>query len=312
MKIDRLLAMTILLLNRERVSAKELADRFEVSTKTIYRDMETLNQSGIPIVAYQGTSGGFEIMEQYTITRQYLTLNEISAVVAAVKGMNTALDDSNLDTLLEKVKALLHRVDRIDGESKGTGMIFDFNPWSQSAPAKEKINTFRQAIEKSVRVKIRYMNRNGTESERVVEPANLILKGYVWYLQAYCMLRGDFRVFRLNRIQELTLRSEPFVRRESPSLEQYAWDLEWSREIEQEMILTFHPKVRYRIEDSFPPAVITIQEDGSIQVKGRFPIDDWFYGMLLSYGDHVKVEQPDSVAKEIVRLAQKVIERYCN
>ncbi|SDF44843.1 Predicted DNA-binding transcriptional regulator YafY, contains an HTH and WYL domains [Fontibacillus panacisegetis] len=312
MKIDRLLAMTILLLNRERVSAKELADRFEVSTKTIYRDMETLNQSGIPIVAHQGTSGGFEIMEQYTITRQYLTLNEISAVVAAVKGMNTALDDSNLDTLLEKVKALLHRVDRVDGEPKGMGMIFDFNPWSQNAPAKEKINAFRQAIEKSLRVKILYMNRNGTESERVVEPVNLILKGYVWYLQAYCTLRGDFRVFRLNRIQELTLRSEPFVRRESPSLEQYVWDLEWSREIEQEMILTFHPKVRYRIEDSFPPAVITTQEDGSIQVKGRFPIDDWFYGMLLSYGDHVKVEQPDSVAKEIVRLAQKVIERYCN
>ncbi|MNI23483.1 hypothetical protein D3C73_770720 [compost metagenome] len=191
-------------------------------------------------------------------------------------------------------------------------MIFDFNPWGQSDRVKEKINIIRQAIEKSIRVNIQYMNRNGTESERVVEPANLILKGYVWYLQAYCTLRGDFRVFRLNRIQELALLNEPFVRVESPSLEQYVWDAEWSREIEQEMILTFHPKVRYRIEDSFSPAVITILEDGCIQVKGRFPIDDWFYGMLLSYGDHVKVEQPDSVAKEIVLRAQKVIERYCN
>lgn len=312
MKIDRLLAMTIILLNRERVSAKELAERFEVSTKTIYRDMETLNRSGIPIVAHQGTSGGFEIMERYTIARQYLTLHEISSIIAAVKGMNTALDDSSLDTLLEKVKALLHRFDRSDIKSNGTGMIFDFNPWGQSDVVKEKINIFRQAIEKSLRVKIQYMNRNSTASERIIEPTNLILKGYVWYLQAYCTLREDFRVFRLNRIQAPKLLSSgTFVHRESPSLEQYAWDSEWSREIEQDIILTFHPNVRYRIEDSFPPAFISVLADGSIQVNGRFPIDEWFYGMLLSYGDHVKVVKPDSLAKEIVHRAQKVIERYC-
>ncbi|MNO20986.1 HTH domain protein [compost metagenome] len=310
MKIDRLLAMTILLLNRERVSAKELAERFEVSTKTIYRDMETLNQSGIPIVAHQGTAGGFEIMEQYTIARQYLTYNEISAITAAVKGAATAIDDSMLDTVLEKVKALLGKADRTDSGTNGAGLIFDFNPWGQNVRTREKMNMLRQAITQSQRVGMRYLNRNGTESERIVEPSNLILKGYVWYLQAYCTLRGDFRVFRLNRIHELALLREPFVRRESPSLEQYAWDSEWSKEERQELTLVFHPNARYRIEDSFPPELITIQEEGSIQVKGEFTVDHWFYGMLLSYGDQVKVVHPESVAQEIVHRARKILERY--
>ncbi|WP_438348564.1 helix-turn-helix transcriptional regulator [Paenibacillus sp. FA6] len=312
MKIDRLLAMTILLLNRKRVSAKELAERFEVSTKTIYRDMDTLSQSGIPIVAHQGVSGGFEMMEQYTIARQFLTLNEITAMVAAVKGITSVMDDRLFATLLEKVKALLSKVDRIDVEQQGTGMIFDFNPWGQSSIARDKVNTLRQAIEETSKVSIQYLNMNGIASERVVEPSALILKGYLWYMQAYCELRGDFRVFRLSRIQELRMLTEHFVRRETPSLESYVWNSEWSKESKREVILNFDPKVHHRLLDAFHPDQITVLDDGSIQVKGQFADDEWLYGMLLSYGDHVKVEQPASVAVEIVSRAHNIIGRYSN
>ncbi|BBH23595.1 DeoR family transcriptional regulator [Paenibacillus baekrokdamisoli] len=312
MKIDRLLAMTVLLLNRKRVSAKELADRFEVSTKTIYRDMETLNQAGIPIVAHQGILGGFEIMEPYTIARQFLTLNEITAIIAAVKGIATAVDDSMLTNLLDKVQAMLSKMDRIDAEQQGTGMVFDFNPWGQSAAAREKVNTWRQAIEETRKVKIQYLNMNGVESERVVEPAALIMKGNLWYLHAYCNLRQDFRVFRLSRVQDLQMLTEHFERRPAPSLDGYAWDSEWSKDSKREVILTFHPKVRYRVVDSFPPDWVTELEDGSVQVKGELLEDEWLYGTLLSYGDKVKVEQPTSVVEEVVSRAQKIIERYSN
>jgi predicted DNA-binding transcriptional regulator YafY len=310
MKIDRLLAMTLLLLNRERVSAKELAERFEVSTKTIYRDMDTLSQSGIPIVAHQGTSGGFEMMEQYTIARQFLTLNEIVAMVAAVKGIATVMDDHMFSTLLEKVKALLSKIDRKDVEQQGTGMIFDFNPWGQSSVARDKVNTLRQAIEETRKVAIQYMNMNGIESERVVEPSALILKGNLWYLHAYCELRGDFRVFRLSRILDLQLLTQRYERRKMPSLDGYRWDSEWSKEVQREMIFVFDPKVRYRLIDTFHPDLVTLLENGSIQVKGPFTVDEWLYGMLLSYGDLVTVEQPAIVAEEIVIRAHKIIERY--
>ncbi len=312
MKIDRLLAMTILLLNRERVSAKELADRFEVSTKTIYRDMETLNQSGIPIVAHQGTSGGFEIMEQYTIARQFLTLNEINTMVSVVKGITGIVDDSKFASLLEKVKALLSKADTIHAEKSTTGIIFDFNPWGQSPAERDKVNILKQSIEETRKVSIQYLNMNGKESERVIEPSALILKGYIWYLHAYCTLRNDFRVFRLSRIHELKMLMEQCTRRETPSLDGYVWEAEWSTDVKHEMILNFDRQVRHRIVDSFDPEMVTVLEDGSIQVMGEFAKDEWFYGMLLSYGEHVKVEQPANVAEEVVRRAQRIVERYVN
>ncbi|MEC0226689.1 helix-turn-helix transcriptional regulator [Paenibacillus alba] len=310
MKIDRLLAMTVLLLNRGRVSAKELADRFEVSTKTIYRDMETLNQSGIPIVAHQGISGGFEIMEPYTMARQFLTLSEIEAIVAAVKGIHTAVDDRVFGTLLDKVKAMLSRVDRLQMEQQGAGIVFDFNPWGQGPAARDKVNSLRQAIEHTSKVSFKYLNMNGTESERVVEPAALILKGYLWYLQAYCTLRSEFRVFRLSRIQELRVLEQSFVKKQAPSLEGYAWESDWSNANLQEMTFLFDSKVRHRVGDTFDPQQVTVQEDGSLQVKGPFTEDEWLYGMLLSYGEHVKVEEPTHVAEEMVNRAQKIMERY--
>ncbi|MBH5319605.1 YafY family transcriptional regulator [Paenibacillus sp. GSMTC-2017] len=310
MKIDRLLAMTVLLLNRGRVSAKELAERFEVSTKTIYRDMDTLGQSGIPIIAHQGTAGGFEIMEQYTMSRQYLTLHEIEAVVAAVKGINTVMDDGVFASLLEKVKAQLNKVDQTTMEQQGTGIVFDFNPWGQGSTARDKVNRLRGAVENASLVTIEYLNMNGTESKRVVEPVVLILKANVWYLHAYCTLREDFRVFRLSRIQNLHVMEQSFVRREVPSLDSYVWDPMWAQHTKHEIVLTFHSSVRYRIGDSFHPDWVTVLRDGSIQVSGTFILDEWFYGMLLSYGDHVKVEKPAYVADEVVSRAKKIINRY--
>ncbi|MDD9268440.1 helix-turn-helix transcriptional regulator [Paenibacillus sp. GCM10023248] len=310
MKIDRLLAITVLLLNRGRVSSKELADRFEVSTKTIYRDMETLNQSGIPVVAHQGISGGFEIMEPYTMARQFLSLSEIEAIVAAVKGMHSAVDDRMFGTLLDKVKAMLSRVDRLQMEQQGAGIVFDFNPWGQGPVARDKVNSLRQAIEHTSEVSFKYLNMNGTESERVVEPTALILKGYLWYLQAYCTLRNEFRVFRLSRIQELRVLEKSFLRKQAPSLENYAWESDWSNANLQEMTFRFHSKVQYRVMDTFDPQQVTRMEDGSLQVKGSFNEDEWLYGMLLSYGEHVTVEEPVGVAEEMVNRARKIMERY--
>ncbi|NIK79115.1 putative DNA-binding transcriptional regulator YafY [Paenibacillus castaneae] len=312
MKIDRLLAMTVLLLNRERMSAKELAERFEVSTKTIYRDMDTLNQAGIPIFARQGTLGGFEIMEQFTLSRQYLSLSEITSVIAAVKGISSALDDDTFASLHEKVASLLTKSDKRQSEQRGEGIIFDLNPWGQGPAARHKVNELKQAIEELKRIKVTYINMNGTESTRVVEPYALILKGNIWYLHGYCTLRHDFRVFRLSRIQELHTRMETFERRTAPSLSSYAWKSEWSPEAKTNMTLLFCPKVRYRALDTFPPDQVTILEDGSLRVQGEFALDEWFYGMLLSYGDNVKVEQPSHAAEEMIRRARNILKRYLN
>lgn len=312
MKIDRLLAITVLLLNRQRISAKELADRFEVSVKTIYRDIDALGQAGIPVVAHKGASGGFEIMEEYTLHRQLLSLKEMAAILAAIKGAASALDDGLLEHLLEKMEALIGKMEQGQSGYAKAGVVFDFRPWGQSSAAQEKIHSIKKAIERSLPMRITYSNREGDGSERIIEPYKLILKGQLWYLQAFCTLKNEFRVFRLSRITSYHIMDFPFVPRKPPQLDKYAWGSEWSKEKEREVLLTFHPIVRSRIEDTYPAGYITILDDGSIQVKGRFIADEWFYGNLLSYGSMVKVEQPAEIALELKRRAQQIAEQYSN
>ncbi|OBZ10166.1 DNA-binding transcriptional regulator [Bacillus sp. FJAT-26390] len=313
MKIDRLLAMTVLLLNRGRISAKELADRFEVSTKTIYRDMDTLSQAGVPILAHQGTTGGFEIMEQYTISRQYLSLEEISSIIAAVKGIGTAVDDAAYANLHEKVKTLLHQSEKHQEGVRGDSLVFDLNPWGQGPEARQKVNLFKEAIDETRKARFSYVNMNGSETEREVEPYALLLKGNVWYLQAYCLLREQFRVFRMSRVQQLQSLADSFERRQVPSLDGYAWDLDWSKNTaDTEVTLVFRPQVRHRVGDSFHSDQVTVLDDGSLRVKGKLTVDEWFFGMLLSYGDQVKIEQPSYIAEQLVRRAKNIIGRYEN
>ncbi|MGM1049332.1 MAG: helix-turn-helix transcriptional regulator [Bacillota bacterium] len=313
MKIDRLLAITVLLLNRGRVSAKELSERFEVSSKTIYRDMDTLNQAGIPIVAHQGISGGFEIMEQFMIDRHWLSIEEMSSLVTAVKGINCALDDKETDALLQKVKSLLQKAQRGYAQDKREDrLIMDMNPWGQRNGIKETMQLLKQAVDERRRTAIEYISSGGRSQNRIIEPVSLILKGSIWYVHAYCTLRKDFRVFRLSRIQHAALTEERFEPLEAPVIEQFQWDTSWSDTPEESLVLTFRSEARQRIADVFHPDEVTMLPSGAFRVEVVRKPDDWFYGMILSFGDQVKVESPDFVAEEVVRRAQQIIGRYLN
>ncbi|WP_127589681.1 helix-turn-helix transcriptional regulator [Paenibacillus lautus] len=313
MKIDRLLAITVLLLNRGRLSAKELADRFEVSSKTIYRDMDTLCQAGIPIVAHQGISGGFEIMEHYMIDKYWLSAEEMSALVTAVKGMSSALDDQQMGILLEKVKALLHRVEQgLDDEYRREPVVMDFQPWGQRQGLKSAVSLLKKAIQEKRRVVMEYIDAEGSAERRTIEPASLILKGNIWYVQAFCLEREDHRLFRLSRMQDITMLSETYEPRLWPDEERLEWDSSWSSALEQETVLLFEAAARQRVADMFPPEQVTVNPDGSLRVHVLYKLDEWFYGMILSFGDQVLVEQPGEAAEEVKRRAQLIMQRYDN
>ena len=107
MRIDRMLAIVVLLLNRKTITAKELADRFEVSLRTIYRDIDAVNEAGIPVLSNQGSGGGFSIMENYRLNHQFLSLENSRAIIAALKGVNTALQDREVEMAMEKIRSLI-------------------------------------------------------------------------------------------------------------------------------------------------------------------------------------------------------------
>ncbi|MCM3260430.1 YafY family transcriptional regulator [Paenibacillus lautus] len=313
MKIDRLLAITVLLLNRGRLSAKELADRFEVSNKTIYRDMDTLCQAGIPIVAHQGITGGFEIMEHYMIDKYWLSAEEMSTLVTAVKGLSSALEDPQMGMLLEKIKALLRRVEQgLGDEYRKEPVVMDFQPWGQRQGLKPAVGLLKQAIHDKRRVQMEYIDAEGSAERRTIEPASLFLKGNVWYVQAFCLEREDFRLFRLSRMQDIKMLSEAYEPRPWPGRERLEWDSSWSNAREQETVLLFEAAARQRVADMFPPEQVTVNPDGSLRVHVLYKLDDWFYGMILSFGDQVLVELPGEAAEEVKRRAKRMLLRYDN
>ncbi|MCT1400231.1 YafY family transcriptional regulator [Paenibacillus sp. p3-SID867] len=313
MKIDRLLAITVLLLNRGRLSAKELADRFEVSSKTIYRDMDTLCQAGIPIVAHQGISGGFEIMEHYMIDKYWLSAEEMSALVTAVKGMSSALEDQQMGILLEKVKSLLHRVEQgLGDEYRREPVVMDFQPWGQRQGLKPAVGLLKKAIQEKRRVVMEYIDNRGNAERRTIEPAPLILKGNIWYVQAFCLERDDFRIFRLSRMQHIEMLDETSETRMIPSMERLEWESSWSSALEQETVLLFEAAARQRVADIFPSEQVTVNPDGSLRVRVLYKLDEWFYSMILSFGDQVLIEEPGEAADEVKRRAQLIMQRYVN
>ncbi|PZD93090.1 DNA-binding transcriptional regulator [Paenibacillus sambharensis] len=310
MKIDRLLAITVLLLGRKRVTAAELAERFEVTMKTIYRDMETLGMAGLPIVSHQGAAGGYEIMEQFTLDRQLVTGREIASLLAALKGMHYALDDRTFASLEEKIRALLTKTDEQDGDKHSAELVFDFHPWGQGPLNRDKVILFRKAIRERRRVRLRYLDGSGEESFRSVEPYTLIMKGSSWYVQAYCTLREDYRLFRLSRVMEPVLEQQTFIMRNPPELETIGWKREWSGHTEIEVILCYRPEALHRVLDIFRPDQIRYEADGSCRVQACLPVDDWFHSMLLSFGAQVKVLHPPSLAEEIRQQAILMLQQY--
>jgi predicted DNA-binding transcriptional regulator YafY len=311
-KVHRLLAITMQLLNRKRMSGQELAEQFEVSLRTIYRDLETINSAGIPIVSYSGANGGYEIMDQYHIDRQIVTLDDLDSIMTALKGVQSSLDDRDIDHLLAKVGALIAKSEHTRLEEAGETLLFNTNLWRGAQLDKAILNQLRQAAKKRNIIGFGYPNSEGAIEERTVEPVGLAWKGYAWYLYAYCRLRGDYRTFRLSRIKELRIERETFPRR-NVSLGEL--DAKWGNQAQATnnltgVVLRFHPRMRTRVEEYFSPEEITVAEDGYFIVRSEHSNDSWLQGTLLSYGTDVKVLEPKQLADTIRERALEIVHQY--
>ena len=216
MKIDRLLSIIVILLNQDNVTAKELADRFEVSTRTIYRDIETINMSGIPIVSNQGRYGGFSILENYKISHQLLTLDDMVSIVAALKNIGNFAQNNNVGLTIDKISSLVPKDKKEEFNYYFNKMIIYDLPWGYriNPKDKEKFQLLNEAIVEERLFNIEYRDSYGSITQRNIEPMSLVLKGFNWYVFAYCHLREDYRFFRLSRIYKIKSLEEKFNRRE--------------------------------------------------------------------------------------------------
>ena len=308
MRIDRMLSIVVMLLNRNRISARELSEKFEVSIRTIYRDIDAINLAGIPIISYSGNNGGFGIIENYKIDHQLLTFNDMCAILSALKGINTTFEDKELDSAIEKIKSLVPK-DKADSlDLYLQQVVIDILPWGYTKKQKERIKTIQNSIINNNILEFNYKNTKGEETKRKVEPITLVFKGYAWYLFGYCLLKNDYRVFRLSRMKKVLILKEIFDRKNISYQDFMKYDTAETKIVS--LVLKFSPEVRVRVEDFFGEEQIEYQENGDMIVKISFPEDQWVYSFILGFGEYIEVLEPEHIRKIIQEKAKKIINNY--
>ncbi|MBN2282248.1 MAG: YafY family transcriptional regulator [Candidatus Marinimicrobia bacterium] len=307
MRLDRLLSIVFLLLNRDKIASAELAKKFNVSTRTIFRDIKTINEAGIPVISYGGADGGFSIIEDYRIDKQVLTIKEMYAIVHALKGVNASLQNSEIDKIIDKICDLMPRKFTIEEQSREMAVAIDLIPWGMSGKYQENIRKINHAIENCLVIKFRYNKIDAAGEERQVEPMTILFKGYTWYLFGFCRLRKDFRIFRISRMKDLAISGIIFQRKTKNYQDCVNWE-ETGQKIA--LKLKFSKVIKTAVEDNFSEDNIIYDEAGNLIVTTTMPESGWVYGFILSFGSFVEVLEPLHYREFIKNEGEKIFRLY--
>ncbi|MFP4383742.1 MAG: helix-turn-helix transcriptional regulator [Spirochaetia bacterium] len=310
MKIDRLLSIVIILLNRDLVRARELSDRFGVSIRTIQRDMESLQDAGIPVMTIQGPNGGYGIMENWRLDRQVISMDNLFYILTSLQSIADALPDARLDDTLEKVKTILPQDQEKEFARRQERLHVDFSLLGGKTRERSVISLLEKAIEENRLIKFQYTDNRLQSTERTVEPMTLVFKWRSWYLFAFCKLRMDFRLFRISRIRDPEILAKAFIRRKA-DLDSYLQDINTKAGIKTvSLLLKFDSRIASVAEDVFAEDVYERFDDGTLIVKTEMPEDGWLYGFLLSFGSFLEVLEPDRLRKVLKEEGDKISDLY--
>ncbi len=309
MKIDRLFSELVYLMNREVVSAREMAEHFEVSVRTVQRDMDTLGLAGIPILSLRGAQGGYGIMKEYKLDRQLINTHDLFFILTSLESISSALSNKDMGTTLEKMKTLVRDYQQGEINSQKERLHIDFSAFSIGKHSRELFSTLQKGIETSRLIEFVYTNNRFEQTLRTVEPMTVLFRWFSWYLYGFCRLRKDYRIFRLSRMRDVRLLEKRYERR-NRGVEQFF--KETDREADRhslDITLKFHPSSRTYIEDYMKDGSMETDSNGDIILRLRMPENEWLYGMILSYGEMVEVLEParlrDIIYKKSLQIAKK-------
>ena len=295
MQESRLFKIIYHLLKKGFATAPELARELEVSTRTIYRDIDALSSAGIPVYVTTGRNGGIHLMEDFVLDKTMLSQKEKQDILTGLQNLFIANSDYVQDTLI-KLSALFN----LNAED---WFEIDFSRWNEKTKDNRKFNLLKNAIINHLVVKITYANSYGGLDERKIQPLKLLFKSKDWYLKAYCMKKQDFRIFKLNRIIKYELLTETFQPMSYPkeSIEEHHYNT---------IRLRFDKEITYRVYDEFDSSEIEQLDNGDFIVTSAMPEDAWLLGYLLSFGTQVKVLEPLSLRTALAKHVKKIYETY--
>ena len=299
MKLDRLLGILTVLLQNDRVTATYLSEKFEVTRRTIGRDIDALCQAGIPLVTYQGGGGGISIAEGFRLDKSVLTKDELSGIIAGIKGVGSVSEQMHIERTLDKLGANSDVV-----ASMQEPVIIDLASHYKETLT-EKIKLIKKAVRQTTMIEFDYYYEKG-KSHRCIEPYFVIFQWGAWYVFGFCLNRQDWRMFKLVRLWGLSACEEQYSSREIPPDR-----TDFNAHLVENHYLSaiFQPSERYRLVEVYGLDCYTEISEG-LHLQIGFTNRDYIISWLLGFGDKAKVLEPSDVAEDIQTIAKKILSMY--
>lgn len=300
MRFDRLIGILVTLLQNDRITAPTLAAKFEVSRRTISRDINALCQAGIPVVTQQGGHGGISIAEGYKLDKSVLTTNELASITAALKGLGTVAEKAQIERMLDKFALNKDTV-----VSLRESIVIDLASHYKGSLT-EKIELLKQAIQNNRLVEFDYCSEKG-DSHRRVEPYFIAFQWTAWYVLGFCLERQDWRLFKLTRLWNLAQQDVSFAPREIPPESR---DFNARLTDHMKLVALFTPSSKYQLIETYGPHCFTEMEDGKLLLEIGYTNRRHTLSWLLSFGDKVRVLEPADMAREIHQIVKNIVADY--
>ena len=299
--IDRLIQIIFLLLRHENITAKQLAQELGVSTRTIYRDINTLSIAGIPITSQKGYGGGLSLLEGFALDKSYFTQEEQSNIIQALQILKSS-NYPDADRTLNKVAGLFSHTLQSDW------LEIDFSYWGSPEKERRNMTALERAVINKYVIKFTYYNSELTITEQTVEPLKLLFKSHSWYLIAFSRRREEIRTYKLSRIRNLQITDQLFDRTLPAD---FSLTPVYQEEYNIPLFkLRFSKKIAYKVYDEFQEEYIKKLEDGTLEVTFRYQLSDWTFLYLLSFGEYVEIIEPVEARMLLKEKAQKILALY--
>lgn len=295
MRVDRLIGIIAVLRRQGKATMPELAERFEVSRRTISRDIDAICRAGIPVVTRQGEGGGVSLMEGCAVDATVFTRDELAAILTGIRGLQSVAAAPDAAGIAGK----------LGGERAEDGIEIDLASFYKDDLA-DKIRRIRQAIREGRQVKFRYYSKKGEEDRRV-EPHSVVYQWADWYVFGFCAARQDFRLFKLRRLWELEVLEERFEKRAAPE-EKKRFGSNMTDDYMIEAI--YEPSVKYRLIEEYGPDSFRATEDGRLYARWGFSSAEQAVEWFLSFSDRVRVIGPEEMVERMRRETARIAKLY--
>lgn len=301
MKIDRLIGIISILLQKEKVTAPYLAEKFEVSRRTINRDVENLCKAGIPIVTEQGKNGGISIAEGYKVDKTLFTSGEIQAILSGLKSLDSVSGSNRYQLLMDKLSCGSN-----DYVGASGPVVINLSSWYQSS-LPPKFELIKDAIERKKKIEFHYYGPCG-DNTRLLEPCLLIFEWSSWYVWGYCLLRDDFRMFKLNRMDQIRCTNEDCEKREIPLYHMDPRKVSWTKGVE--VTAEFDKSMKWRLIEEFGINSFSENADGRLLMQIGWSDQESLFSWLLGFRDCVRIIEPVEYQKDFLNLLERIKNLY--